>query len=183
MQVAGGRYFLHEHPMNATSWKDSCIRDIIDMRGVERIVNDQCQLGQEDGKGRPVKKPTGWMSNPNHILRSLDARCKGREGRCSRARGGMHVTRSGRVAQETTSYQLALCKAISKGFSDQLKADCFMEANKVGMQVVNEQWFDCLSEASIDDNEDGRDEVGAQPKQQVSWVDLDDADDDVQELV
>ena len=83
-QVLAGRYFLHEHPLCATSWRLECILEVMAMRGVDSEWGDQCQYGQEAGTGHPVKKPTRWMSNSPEILSRLRQRCTGKNGRCSR---------------------------------------------------------------------------------------------------
>ena len=47
-QVEGGRYFLHEHPRLATSWREDCIKAVSELPGVETITADQCQFGQQN---------------------------------------------------------------------------------------------------------------------------------------
>ena len=90
IQIRKGRYFLHEHPEGSESWKNPYILDLWNQESVDRIVGDQCQYGQHDGDGNPVKKATGWLSNSKHILRALGRRCQGRGGACSRP-GGRQV--------------------------------------------------------------------------------------------
>lgn len=79
MQLDEGRYFFHEHPACATSWKEECVDEIWRQPSVERLVNDQCQFGQQYG-GHPVIKPTGWMSNSHRIPHQLSRRCTGPRG-------------------------------------------------------------------------------------------------------
>ena len=86
-QVSQGRYFLHEHPAQATSWQTPLVKRILNLEDVHRTVGHQCQYGAE-AKGCPIKKPTGFMSNSPHLLRRLDKRCFGRHGLCSRPQGG-----------------------------------------------------------------------------------------------
>ena len=114
-QVARGAYFLHEHPNPATSWKEQCIQAVLKIRGVQRITADQCQLGQEDDEGNPTKKPTGFMSNSLEMLARLHRRCFGRDGLCSRPRGGRHVQCLGKRAQRAAIFQEELCLAILRG--------------------------------------------------------------------
>jgi hypothetical protein len=76
-QVKTGRYFLHEHPAQADSWTESCIEEVLKLEGVNTVVMHQCQLGQCDEAGRPVKKLTKWMSNSPCILDKLDRQCTG----------------------------------------------------------------------------------------------------------
>ena len=40
-----GRYFLHEHPAGASSWEENCTKKLMNMRGVTRVVGDQCRYG------------------------------------------------------------------------------------------------------------------------------------------
>jgi len=101
-QLAGGRYFLHEHPKYATSWDvDSMVR-LAAMPGVLLAHGDQCQYGAEikDGpdRGQPIKKPSGFLTNSKHVFDALGRRCVGEHGDCSRPRGGRHSPCSGRHA-------------------------------------------------------------------------------------
>ena len=80
IQYNGGRIFLHEHPMQASSWEEECIKRVLNLPGVDYVDMDQCQLGQKDDKGNPVKKPTRWMSKSKFILDALRKRCQGRFG-------------------------------------------------------------------------------------------------------
>ena len=41
LQIEGGRYFLHEHPDNASSLVEQCIHDVLGMNGVNQVVGDQ----------------------------------------------------------------------------------------------------------------------------------------------
>ena len=107
------------------------------------MVGDQCQYGQRDSHGRPLKKPTGWMSSSPHVLESLRRRCMGRHGECSRAGGGQHGTTTGRAAREAAVYPYRLCKALLTGPSKQLKAEGKMRDGMVGIQAVfEENWLE-----------------------------------------
>ena len=75
-----GRYILHEHLAGATSWGEDSIKKVMNMCGVDQVILHQCQVGQDDGKGNPLKKPTRLISNSQHILQQLDRRCAGRGG-------------------------------------------------------------------------------------------------------
>ena len=55
LQAEANRYFLHEHPANATSWQLSEVQEMFESNGVQRVVGDQCHYGQETGEGCPVK--------------------------------------------------------------------------------------------------------------------------------
>ncbi len=87
-QVAGGRYFLHEHPDGASSWSLPSIEAIKQLAGVQRTRGGQCQYGAEvrngPHQGEPIMKPSGFMTNSAEIATCLSARCQGRSGECSR---------------------------------------------------------------------------------------------------
>jgi hypothetical protein len=76
-QVAHGRYFLHEHPAQATSWCTEEVKKIMDLENVDRSVAHQCQYGAQH-EGHPIKKPTGFMSNSIEIRKALSKVCKGK---------------------------------------------------------------------------------------------------------
>ena len=42
-QVQGGRYFLHEHPSQATSWDKKSIKSVAELLDVKVVWADQCQ--------------------------------------------------------------------------------------------------------------------------------------------
>ena len=133
MQVSRGAYFLHEHPAHATSWKTPEIEEVMGLPGVQRVVADQCQLGQETENGDPMKKPTGFMSNAPKLLHELDRRCFGKKGLCSRPRGGAHAECMGKNAQRAAIFQEKLCVAILRGLRAQLLKDGRMENGAIGV--------------------------------------------------
>ena len=126
-QIARGKYFLHEHPLRATSWSEDEIAKILQRPDVIRVHGDQCQYGAEvhSGKhaGKPILKPTGFMTNAPAVARALPLTCQGTWDACSRRRGGQHQSCSGRYAREAAKYPKGLCRAMLKGVRDQLKED------------------------------------------------------------
>ena len=68
-QIRKNRYFLHEHPWQAKSWKMPCIEKLEAMNGVERVRMDMCEFGMDShigprgGPRGPVLKPTGMLTN------------------------------------------------------------------------------------------------------------------------
>ena len=90
-QLDNGRYFLHEHPEGAASWQEECIKSLLEVPSVGRVTADQCQYGAEvtfgEYQGYPIRKRTGFMSNGEEILKTLQRRCSGKDGRCSRRQG------------------------------------------------------------------------------------------------
>ena len=55
-QVRMTRYFLHEHPLTASSWALRSVRRVLAVGGVETAVLDQCLCGQrvQDKCGRDL---------------------------------------------------------------------------------------------------------------------------------
>ena len=66
-QLDNGRYFVHEHPANATSWQLKSVENLMQASEVGRVVGDQCQYGSQvlrgSARGQPVRKPIGFMSS------------------------------------------------------------------------------------------------------------------------
>ena len=139
LQLRHKRYFLHEHPDTATSWKEPCIADIMAHEHVERVVGDQCQYGQADEFDNPVRKATGWMTNSPCLREALSQRCTGMHGYCSRHKGGRHRTASGRLAREAAVYPFVLRKAILKGLQRQLRRDGLVQQHVYGIQPAWEE--------------------------------------------
>ncbi len=142
-QLEGGRYFLHEHPRRASSWGLQQIRDLLKMPGVDMVAGDQCQFGAEvaDGKdkGRPLLKPTGFMSNAPCLLEALAKRCRNLDGMCSRVRGGRHVVVEGELTKKTAIYPRGLCRAVLRGTTAQLRHDRRMKPLCHGIQAVDDE--------------------------------------------
>ena len=61
-QVEHQRCFLHEHPEHATSWTESCVKEVLALPEVGRVTCVQCQFGQQALNGFPVKKPIGFYA-------------------------------------------------------------------------------------------------------------------------
>ena len=101
-QLEGNIYFLHEHPLHATSWSLTCMERLCAIPSVQGMHGDQCQFAAEvfsgPAAGRPVKKPSGFMSNFPGVAAALKWQCAGIRGWCSRPRGGKHELCSGKIA-------------------------------------------------------------------------------------
>ena len=154
MQIDDGRYFLHEHPDKATSWRQKCVVQVLQREEVDTIVSDQCQYDQKDNNGQPIKKPTRWMSNAHEVLKSLGKRCKGRGGLCSM--GGQHRICSGGRARAAAIYPFVLCKAILQGLKNQMRHDQRLHPGVHGLQNPTDDIEVMLLNALIDEEAQGR---------------------------
>ena len=97
-------------------------------------------------KGQPIKKPIGFLSNGSKVLKALTQRCGGRDGLCTRKRGGKHALCSGRAARDAARYPPGLVKAIIRGIRDELHSRGVMKRGEFGMHAVDE---DVLLEAEL----------------------------------
>ena len=141
-QVDGGRYFLHEHRLYASSWGIPAIEAIRKMTGVQRVHGDQCQFGAEVGDGpatgQPVKKPSGFMTNSACIATALIRTRQGTRGLCSRPKGSRHEPCSGKVAATAQVYPRSLCRAVLKGATNQLKTDGLLKDGCYGIHMADD---------------------------------------------
>ena len=115
-----GRFFLHEHPWLASSWKLDCVEKMERQPDIMKVRTDMCQFGmvshiesktQELG---PVLKPTGFMTNCSHIARELGVRCD---------KSHDHVHLVGGRAAAAAIYPDGLCEAICRGLVAQKKQE------------------------------------------------------------
>ena len=172
-QLEGGRYFLHEHPDGATSWQEDSIKSLLETPGVGRVTADQCQFGAEVNfgtlRGSPIRKRTGFMSNGEEILNALRSQCTGKEGRCSRRRGGHHALVSGKIARSAARYPPGLVKRIIRGIIAQLKDDGIMKDGEVGIHAVDDDASVARSMKGADQGYSGRykDDLTKQPLKDV----------------
>ena len=116
-QMAAGRYFLHEHPQSATSWKENCMVDLASNPMVMETVIDQCAYGlkSKDKEGEaPAKKPTKFYTNSVAIGQELRQRCPG----CER-----HVQLVEGRAAAAQQYPRELCRAVTRGIIQQARMD------------------------------------------------------------
>ncbi len=142
-QMQDGRYFLHEHPLSASSWELASISKLNSDPRVDRVHGDQCQFGAETQsgppRGQPIKKPTGFMTNAPKVARALNIQCTGTGGLCSRPQGGAHQLCSGKHAKEAAKYPRALCKAILKGVRNQMRFDGLIKSGCFGVQAADDE--------------------------------------------
>ena len=66
LQAKAGRFFLHEHPNSASSWKLPEVMTFMSDLGITKSVAHLCRYGMtsEDGEGvECIKTPTGFVTN------------------------------------------------------------------------------------------------------------------------
>ena len=81
IQAQEGRYFLHEHLESVSSWQERCVQEVLNIKGVKKVMGDQCRYGLtakgNNGPG-PARKATGFMTNSPCIALQLKRRCPNR---------------------------------------------------------------------------------------------------------
>ena len=110
-QLQAGKHFLHEQPATAMSWALPEMQNLFEDGRLQRLVGDQCQLGQQTDRGQCMEKSTGWMSDSPVILRQLEKRCIGRGGGMQQARKRTlcHSIRQGRLGSRCVPIQGLPC--------------------------------------------------------------------------
>lgn len=135
-QVKKGRYFLHEHPDQAWSWKLDFMMDLSEMEGVSRVTGHQCCFGLQtvdlDGEMGLVLKPTGWMSNSECILAEVSRRCENESLPRNEWHTHVHLVGSSQT-RPAQSCPPALVVAILRGLKAQLKVNGDLSAFTVGV--------------------------------------------------
>ena len=105
LQLRQGRFFLHEHPATALSWKEDAIADLLRHPDVKSVVADQCQYGllskSPEGVELPVLKPTRFMTNSDQMRDRLSRRCN---------RSHVHQPLTGGRCASAAFYPLKLVK-------------------------------------------------------------------------
>ena len=117
-QLSRGRYFLHEHPATAESWKHPGMTKLLSMPGVNAVVTDQCMynnLTVDENKEQGLsRKPTRFVSNSAAMLEELSLKCDGKH---------RHIPLEGGRAGKAAIYPLRLIRAIITGMARTREAE------------------------------------------------------------
>jgi hypothetical protein len=117
MQTAAGRYFIHEHPLTATSWATECMTKLRECPAAYTAEAHMCVYGmQSKDKHGPgyAKKPTRFLTNSVVSARALSRRCP---------ENHRHVHLMEGRARAAAVYPQELCRVICRATLEQAKAD------------------------------------------------------------
>ena len=125
IQADAGRYYIHEHPHQATSWQETCVLDVQRRTRGQRLVFDMCEYGMTtvtpDGETLPVRKTTGLLTNvPAAAAVHLSNRCQGNH------RHGVlvgHIAGVGRRTALAQVYPVMLVRAVLKAVATHKMCD------------------------------------------------------------
>ena len=119
-QLRKGKYFLHEHPATAMSWKDSQISALSRDPLVKLVTADQCEYGlvtpsaDDPNVMVPAMKPTKFMTNSQAMAEQLCKRCQGNHD---------HQHLVGNRCAAAAFYPAPLVKAMLRGITLQAVQD------------------------------------------------------------
>ena len=122
IQIEGNRYFLHEHPWGAWSWKTKGVLALLSNPSVRAVKGHMCTQGmyvsQNDGSNQLAFKPTGWMSNSPFVLEELNKQCTNLKNDPKQYH--KHANLQNGHAAEAAVYPEQLCFSILRGMRRQL---------------------------------------------------------------
>ena len=115
-QIREGRYLLHEHPANSSSWHEMEMRKLVETPGVYVTQVDQCMFGlatrgRKTGAMVPARRRMRYATNAYHIAAELDKRCDGSH---------KHQPLTGATVQEGSNTPIGICRAICRGLVREL---------------------------------------------------------------
>lgn len=111
--MSKGRYFIHEHPDRASSWKLPQVETLRNAEGTWEVKTDICMHGLttvKQGVRAPARKPTRFLTNSWCVAMALDKRCDGRHA---------HIELMEGRAAGAAVYPRQLCETISRAVHKQ----------------------------------------------------------------
>ena len=143
-----GRYFLHEHPAHATSWREPEMVALTSQKDVYVVEGPMCRWGMKskDASGIGyVRKPTKWATNSWELAKVLQSDCpnKGTDSRAWRR----HIQLVNGRAKAAQIYPPALVAAILKGIREQMKVDGeIKDLGNLNVGAIPDEEPDCSEE-------------------------------------
>lgn len=96
-QMAKKRFFAHEHPQKATSWKRQSVQDIAEQEGVMKVSFDQCCVNLKTPiSQKPLQKRTTRLTNSAAIvqlLQPLQCACQEPHATIEGSEGGIQLSK------------------------------------------------------------------------------------------
>ena len=123
-QLARGKYFLHEHPASAMSWKEEDIASLARLPMTQTVTMHQCQYGlvtpsvDDPEQLLPALKPTKWLTNSSIMASLLSQKCDGSH---------QHQHLVGGRCKDASFYPVPIVKAILKGIERQRAFDQLLD--------------------------------------------------------
>ena len=140
-QANNGRFWLHEHPDKAWSWKLDFVQELMQRPDTIRVTGDQCPFGLTsvdfDGSMQLAVKPTGWATNSARIAEQVGIRCSniGKEP----WQQHRHVPLIGGRAKSCEVYPPRLVRAILRGLCAEMKDRGMIHSGEIGSVFCEEK--------------------------------------------
>ena len=140
-QMLKGKYFLHEHPATALSWKEDTVLALIRSPLVHTVVADQCMYGlttPAEGSTTerlPAMKPTRFMTNSVFMRDQLSLKCD---------KSHVHQPLVGGRCRDAAFYPLQLVEAILQGMALTADHDAKTIASMMGCRAMEEERKDTI---------------------------------------
>ena len=168
-----GRFFLLlENPAGSMAWVfEKIIAKLFVLTDAVYTTGDQCRYGKVDlESSRPIKKPTGWLSNNQFVLNQLGRKCTCRWGSHQQVLGSNQF---GSRALQAAAYPEGLSRAICSGILMSMKFEYSLAMSyKAGSHsfVSFELAFPARDEVDVDMEEADREEVTREDAQHDKWT-------------
>lgn len=119
-QLKHGRFFLHEHPHQASSWKMPEMVELAAMPTVDMTTCDMCAYGMvaKDKEGTaPAEKRTKLLSNSPEVIKRVGRQCANKALDCQQKH--RHADLTGGRAKQCQVYPREFCRAVCEGVAAQ----------------------------------------------------------------
>ncbi len=123
IQAKAKRYYIHEHPAGASSWKEESIISTMRETKAYHAIAHMCRYGMttmENGKEKLVRKATRFMTNSKIAAEHLGKRCFN-EG--SPMKDHDHGQLVGHKTKKAQVYPPELCRTICRAIKAQKEED------------------------------------------------------------
>ena len=153
-QVNHGRWFLHEHPVGASSSLMEEVKTLQNAAGVCTTVADQCQYGLKTRGGgggagsMPARKRTKFMTNSSEIANELSWKCP---------KDHLHQALVGGRAHKSAIYPEGLCEAICRGLKREIRRSKMNVRVLTTVNSTDKVGTDTSKDRGIAHEEDGGD--------------------------
>ncbi|CAE7400538.1 GIP [Symbiodinium sp. CCMP2456] len=117
-----GGHFLLENPAYTDFWKHPAVQRLRQVPDVSFQVGCMCAFNLKDASERPLKKPTGWMTDLPRVLERVALPCS-----CAPDAHGQVL---GGNSQRAQVYTKELAEAVVRGVQESLAADGDERMNK-----------------------------------------------------
>ncbi|CAK0830015.1 unnamed protein product [Prorocentrum cordatum] len=126
-QMARGRYFVHEHPHEDSSWDSTVVQELLGQNAVERVRGAVCKWSAKPaGQGEPpsgvqgfIRRRAGFMTNMPELALELKKGCSDDAG----PEQHRHVPLTGGLARRAQVHPPMLARCVLRAVKESMKKD------------------------------------------------------------